>query len=86
MNTNHTTTLNGNGSPLNGFTFDEIGDDHLLTGLETPMKADAFELSDSEKKEHIAFLFREIMETLGLDLKDDSLRGTPMRVANMYIE
>ena len=50
------------------------------------MKEDAFELSDSEKKEHIAFLFREIMETLGLDLKDDSLRGTPMRVAKMYIE
>ena len=86
MNTNHTTTLNGNGLGLNGFTFEEIGDDHLLTGLETPMKEDAFELSDTEKKEHIAFLFREIMETLGLDLTDDSLRGTPMRVAKMYIE
>ncbi len=86
MNTNHTTTLNGNGISLNGFTFEEIGDDHLLTGLETPMKEDAFELSDDEKKEHIAFLFREIMETLGLDLTDDSLRGTPMRVAKMYIE
>lgn len=86
MNTNHTTTLNGNDLGLNGFTLEEIGDDHLLTGLETPMKDDAFELSDAEKKEHIAFLFREIMETLGLDLTDDSLRGTPMRVAKMYIE
>ena len=86
MNTNHTTTLNGNGLGLNGFTLEEIGDDHLLTGLETPMKENAFELTDEEKKEHIAFLFREIMETLGLDLTDDSLRGTPMRVAKMYIE
>ena len=86
MRTNHTTTQNGNEFSLNGFTIEEIGDDHLLTSLETPMKKDAFELSDEEKKEHIAFLFREIMETLGLDLTDDSLRGTPMRVAKMYIE
>jgi GTP cyclohydrolase I len=86
MRTNHTTTLNGDKFHLNGFTIDEIGDDHLLTSLETPMKKNAFELSDEEKKEHIAFLFREIMETLGLDLTDDSLRGTPMRVAKMYIE
>jgi len=86
MRTNHSTSPNGNGFSLNGFTIEEIGDDHLLTSLDTPMKKDAFELSDEEKKEHIAFLFREIMETLGLDLTDDSLRGTPMRVAKMYIE
>jgi GTP cyclohydrolase I len=86
MRTNHTTSPNGNGFSLNGFTIEEIGDDHLLTSLDTPMKKDAFELSDEEKKEHIAFLFKEIMETLGLDLTDDSLRGTPMRVAKMYIE
>jgi GTP cyclohydrolase I len=86
MRTNHSASPNGNGFSLNGFTIEEIGDDHLLTSLDTPMKKDAFELSDEEKKEHIAFLFREIMETLGLDLTDDSLRGTPMRVAKMYIE
>ncbi len=71
---------------LNGFTNGEIGDDHLSTGLETPMKSDAFALSDSEKKERIAQLFHEIMDVMGLDLTDDSLKGTPDRVAKMYID
>ena len=53
---------------------------------ETPMRADAFELSDSEKIHGIEFHFREIMQLLGLDLTDDSLRGTPRRVAKMYIK
>ena len=78
--------MNGNGFHLNGFTVEEIGDDHMITSLETPMKEDAFELSDEEKKEHIAFHFREIMETLVLDLSDDSLKGTPERVAKMFID
>ncbi|MEM1336257.1 MAG: GTP cyclohydrolase I FolE [Bacteroidota bacterium] len=72
--------------PLNGFTHDEIGDDHLFTGIETPMKPDAFALSDTEKKEQIAQLFRQIMDVMGLDLNDDSLRGTPKRVAKMFID
>ncbi|WP_396634756.1 GTP cyclohydrolase I FolE [Maribacter sp. R86514] len=71
---------------LNGFSEDEIGDDHIYTGLETPMKADAFEISDEEKKEKIAALFSQIMDVMGLDLNDDSLRGTPNRVAKMYID
>ncbi|WP_075342412.1 GTP cyclohydrolase I FolE [Tenacibaculum agarivorans] len=71
---------------LNGFTEEEIGDDHIYTGLETPMRPDAFELSDQEKKEKIAVLFKEIMNVMGLDLTDDSLRGTPNRVAKMYID
>ena len=71
---------------LNGFSIEDIGDDHLQTGLETPMKADAFKLSDSEKKERIAILFEEIMDVMGLDLTDDSLQGTPKRVAKMYID
>lgn len=75
-----------NGHTLNGFTTSEIGDDHLYTGLETPMKADAFKLSDQEKKERIAILFEEIMDVMGLDLTDDSLKGTPQRVAKMYID
>jgi GTP cyclohydrolase I len=50
------------------------------------MKPDAFKLSDDEKKDKIASLFAEIMDTIGLDLTDDSLRGTPKRVAKMYIE
>lgn len=69
-----------------GFDDNDIGDDHLFTGLETPMKADAFKLSDQEKKERIAILFEEIMDVMGLDLTDDSLKGTPKRVAKMYID
>ena len=75
-----------NGYKLNGFTLEDIGDDHLFTGLETPMKADAFKLTDTEKKERIAILFEEIMDVMGLDLTDDSLQGTPKRVAKMYID
>lgn len=71
---------------LNGFSFEEIGDDHLFTGLETPMKPDAFKISDEEKKEKISILFEEIMNVMGLDLTDDSLNGTPKRVAKMYID
>ena len=71
---------------LNGFTIEDIGDDHLYTGLKTPLKKDAFKLSDTKKKERIAILFEEIMEVMGLDLTDDSLKGTPQRVAKMYID
>ena len=65
---------------------EEIGDNHLLTGMDTPMKPTAFLISDEEKKKRIAFHFTEIMDTLGLDLNDDSLQGTPERVAKMYVE
>lgn len=75
-----------NGPKLNGFTIEDIGDDHMFTGLETPMKSDAFKLSDEDKKERIAILFEEIMDVMGLDLTDDSLQGTPKRVAKMYID
>ena len=71
---------------IHSLTHEEIGDDHLFTGLETPMKPDAFAYSDEEKKELIALLFAQIMDVMGLDLNDDSLRGTPQRVAKMYIE
>lgn len=71
---------------LVSFSIDEIGDNHLFTSVETPLKSDAFIISDEAKKEKIAFHFTEIMETLGLDLTDDSLRGTPQRVAKMYID
>lgn len=79
-------SLIGSEKLLNDFTHEEIGDDHLYTGIETPMKANAFDLSDEEKKEIIAQLFAQIMDVMGLDLNDDSLRGTPKRVAKMYIE
>jgi len=74
------------GHNLTGFSAEDIGNDHLSTGFETPMKADAFELSDEGKKDRIAILFEEIMDVMGLDLTDDSLKGTPKRVAKMYID
>lgn len=65
---------------------DEVGDNHLMTSEETPLRADAFELSDEEKIERIEEHFKQIMDTLGLDLRDDSLKGTPRRVAKMYVK
>jgi GTP cyclohydrolase I len=62
------------------------GDNHIMTSIETPMRDDAFEKSDEEKIEIIQDCFSVIMETLGLDLTDDSLRGTPYRVAKMYVK
>jgi len=68
------------------YSSEEIGDNHLFTGVETPMREDAFVKTNAEKKQIIAEHFRGIMETLGLDLTDDSLQGTPDRVAKMYVE
>ena len=65
---------------------DLIGDNHVMTSLETPMREDAFVLSNEEKMDKIQFHFEKIMEALGLDLSDDSLKGTPKRVAKMYIK
>ncbi len=61
-------------------------DDHMMSSLETPLRADAFDLSDAEKIVIIERHFREIMHTMGLDLTDDSLKGTPLRVAKMYVQ
>lgn len=63
----------------------EIGEDHYSASKYTPIREDAFKLSDQEKIEKISKNFKEIMETLGLDLNDESLNGTPERVAKMYI-
>jgi GTP cyclohydrolase I len=68
------------------FTDEEIGDEHIMTSVDTPMREDAFEMSDDEKMAQIEYHFRQIMETLGLDLTDDSLKGTPKRVAKMYVK
>jgi GTP cyclohydrolase IA len=65
---------------------DQIGENHIGTSIETPLRGDAFALSNAKKIERISHHFRAIMETLGLDLNDDSLRGTPARVAKMYVE
>jgi GTP cyclohydrolase I len=65
--------------------FKDLGDDHVSASEETPMRADAFVLSDEEKIERIQENIHEIMLTLGLDLEDDSLKGTPNRVAKMFV-
>jgi GTP cyclohydrolase I len=65
---------------------DEIGDNHILTSVDTPLRSDAFELSDDDKIAEIEKHFKAIMNTLGLDLTDDSLKGTPRRVAKMYVK
>lgn len=63
-----------------------IGEDHIATSLETPLRLDAFELNDTLKIELIEKHFKEIMHILGLDINDDSLCGTPHRVAKMYVK
>jgi GTP cyclohydrolase I len=65
---------------------DDIGDDHVGSQAETPLRADAFEMDDELKMELIAKHFKEIMHVLGMDLTDDSLKGTPARVAKMYVK
>ena len=71
---------------LNGLTVDEIGDEHVGTSYDTPLKEDAFDMDDDLKMNLIEDKFRDIMEIMGLDLTDDSLNGTPKRVAKMYIK
>ncbi len=78
-----------NGTALNilhDAEFDILGDEHVGTSLENPMREDAFFLDDDTKMDLIEEKFRDIMHIMGLDLNDDSLRGTPRRVAKMYIK
>ncbi len=65
---------------------EELGDDHTPTSLDTPLREDAFDLSEEQKIETIEKHFGKIMHTLGLDLTDESLSGTPYRVAKMYVK
>jgi len=65
---------------------DEIGEEHVGTSYETPLRPDAFDIEDELKVELIKKHFKEIMLILGLDLNDDSLKGTPERVAKMYVK
>ena len=67
-------------------TYNEVGEDHVGTSADTPLRSDAFEMSDAVKKKAIEKHFKKIMQILGLDLSDDSLSGTPARVAKMYVE
>ncbi|ELR68482.1 GTP cyclohydrolase I type 1 [Fulvivirga imtechensis AK7] len=65
---------------------DDLGDDHVASSYDTPLRPDAFAMSDEEKMKKIEGHFREIMNIMGLDLKDDSLSGTPKRVAKMFVK
>ncbi len=62
-----------------------LGDNHVATSATTPLREDAFKLSDKEKIALIKEDVTHILETLGLDLTDDSLKGTPQRVAKMFV-
>ena len=64
---------------------DSIDRDHLSSSQENPIRDDAFDISDSEKVSLIEEKVRDILETLGMDLTDDSIKGTPLRVAKMYV-
>ena len=77
--------LNGLAHTLD-INIDEMGDEHVSTSADTPLREDAFALSDEEKIDRIAVHFAEIMDLLGLDRNDDSLSGTPKRVAKMYVK
>lgn len=66
--------------------YDLIGDNHQMTSAETPLRADAFHKSDAQKMAVIENHFQSIMEAMGLDMTDDSLQGTPHRVAKMFIQ
>jgi len=65
--------------------FDTHGEDHASSAQDTPLRKDAFVLDDEDKIDRIQTNVREIMLTLGLDLEDDSLKGTPKRVAKMFV-
>lgn len=65
---------------------DFLGDEHVGTSYDTPLREDAFDMADDEKIKIISQHFAEIMHAMGLDLTDDSLRGTPGRVAKMFIK
>ena len=65
---------------------DEIGDNHIATNAQNPLRKDAFALSDDQKIERIKKDVENILLTLGMDLTDDSMKGTPNRVAKMFVK
>lgn len=65
---------------------EEIGDNHIASSTENPIRKDAFDISDEEKIGLIEKDVNRILETLGMDLTDDSLKGTPKRVAKMFVQ
>lgn len=72
-------------SKMNDESIKEIGENHIGTSAKTPLRVDAFEISDDEKIEKIQESVKDILQTLGMDLSDDSLQGTPRRVAKAFV-
>lgn len=72
--------------PIKPVEDEDYGDDHVMSSIETPLRGDAFDMPDEEKILRIEKHFHDIMQILGLDLNDDSLKGTPHRVAKMYVK
>jgi GTP cyclohydrolase I len=64
---------------------DEIGENHIATSAQNPIRKDAFLISDEEKISLIKKDVENILSTLGIDLTDNSLKGTPNRVAKMFV-
>ena len=81
-----TTPLKDQKIELSHLIIEEMGDEHKASSVETPMRSDAFDKTEEEKIAAIEPHFKAIMEILGMDLRDDSLRGTPLRVAKMYVK
>ena len=81
-----TTLLKDEHIDLSNLLIEEMGDEHKASSVDTPLRADAFDATEEEKIAAIAPHFKAIMEILGMDLRDDSLRGTPLRVAKMYVK
>ena len=72
-------------SKMNDEIIEEIVENHIATSAKNPLRADAFDISDEEKIEKIQESVKDILQTLGMDLEDDSLQGTPKRVAKAFI-
>jgi GTP cyclohydrolase I len=65
---------------------DEMGDNHIASSAKNPVRDDAFDITDDEKIEKIKKDVESILLTLGMDLTDDSMKGTPNRVAKMFVK
>jgi GTP cyclohydrolase I len=81
-----TTPLKDQKIELSHLIIEEMGDEHKASSVDTPLRSDAFDKTDDQKIAAIEPHFKAIMEILGMDLRDDSLRGTPLRVAKMYVK
>ncbi|MDG1039719.1 MAG: GTP cyclohydrolase I FolE [Polaribacter sp.] len=70
---------------MNDDRVEEIGENHVGTSAKTPLREDAFAISSEEKIERIQESVKDILQTLGMDLTDDSIQGTPKRVAKAFV-